>query len=113
MLPKENRLKKRSAFTATYKTGKSFHCDGVTVFCGREKKNDSPTKVGFVVSKKVHKRAVKRNRIRRLMRESFRLVLKEGFESRYMSLVFTASSRLLDKDFVQVNHTIRELVSRL
>ena len=78
MLQKENRLKKRSAFTATYRTGKSFHSMGATVFVGKEKKNENPTRVGFVVSKKVHKRAVKRNRLKRLLRESYRQLLKEN-----------------------------------
>ena len=40
MLKKEYRLKKRTAFTATYRTGKSFHKDGITVFCGKIKKED-------------------------------------------------------------------------
>ncbi len=114
MLPKENRLKKRNAFTATYKTGKSFHRDGITVFCGREKKMEIPTKVGFVVSKKIHKRAVKRNRIKRLMRESYRLILKNtGLSPRYMSLIFTASAKLLDKNFSEIDNTMKKLVDLL
>ena len=68
MLPKEYRLKKRVAFAATYRTGKSYHKNGITLFCGKEKKQEIPTKIGFVVSKKIHKRAVRRNRIKRLMR---------------------------------------------
>ena len=114
MLPKENRLKKRSAFTATYHTGKSFHKSGITIFCGKEKKNDNPTKIGFVVSKKIHKRAVKRNRIKRLMRESYRLILKnnEGNE-KYMSLIFIASSGALNKSFKDIDSVIKKLVQQL
>lgn len=114
MLPKEYRLKKRSAFAATYKSGKSHHKDGITMFCGREKNNDSPTKIGFVVSKKIHKRAVKRNRIKRLMRESYRLILKEqNVSNKYMSLVFVASQKLLGKDFQEVDKSLRKLVAML
>ena len=64
MLPKVYRLKKRTAFQATYRIGKSYHKDGITVFCGKKKTTELPTKIGFVVSKKIHKRAVKRNRIK-------------------------------------------------
>lgn len=114
MLPKEYRLKKRSAFSATYKTGKSFHKDGITMFLGKEKQNDLPTKVGFVVSKKIHKRAVKRNRIKRLMRESYRLLIKEGVVSdKYLSIIFVASSKLLNKRFKDIDAMIRILVSKL
>ena len=114
MLPKQYRLKKRSAFTATYKTGKVIHQKGITVFIGKNKKNDQPTKVGFVVSKKIHKRAVKRNRIKRLMRECYRLLLKDGnVPDKYISLIFVASSVLLEKDFNYVNNVIKKAVSQL
>ena len=114
MLPKEFRLKKRTAFAATYKTGKTLHKDGITVFIGKEKQIDSPTRVGFVVSKKIHKRAVKRNRIKRLMRESYRLLIKEGAVSdKYISLIFVASSKLLGKGFKEVDSAIRKLVYKL
>lgn len=114
MLPKEYRLKKRSAFNATYKTGTTFHIGGITMFCGKMKDNDHPTKVGFVVSKKIHKRAVRRNRIKRLMRESYRLRIKErGVSTKYLSIIFVASAKLLGKDFKYVSSTINKLADKL
>ena len=114
MLPKDYRLKRRSAFAATYKTGKTLHKDGITVFIGKEKQNEFPTRVGFVVSKKIHKRAVKRNRIKRLMRESYRLLIKEASVSdKYISLIFVASSKLLNMNFKDVDNAMRKLVYKL
>ncbi len=114
MLPEAYRLKKRSAFKATYKTGTTFHIGGITMFCGKTKDNDYPTKIGFVVSKKIHKRAVKRNRIKRLMRESYRLLIKEKTPStKYMSVIFVASAKLLGKDFNYVQSIINKLAEKL
>lgn len=113
MLQKVYRLKKRTAFQATYRVGKSYHKDGITVFCGKKKTTELPTKIGFVVSKKIHKRAVKRNRIKRLMRESLRLYIKniEGFDTEYMSLIFVASTKLLEKDFKSIDAAMKKLMS--
>lgn len=119
MLPRKYRLKKKTAFNATYKTGKAFHKNGLTVFCGRIKKNtelEFVTKIGFVVSKKVHKRAVKRNRMKRLMREAMRLRIKSynnEFDTKYLSIIFTGSTKLLDKDFKFINKTLNELIGMI
>lgn len=116
MLPKEYRLKKNSAFKATYKVNHSTRLGGVTLFAGILKKNDTPTKVGFVVSKKVHKRSVKRNRLKRLMRESYRLLLKEnntGNSQKYLSLVFIGSGHALGKDFKSMKENISKLLERI
>ena len=115
MLPRQYRLKKRTAFNATYKTGTSYHVGGVTLFCGKIK-NEGDTKIGFVVSKKIHKRAVKRNRIKRLMRESVRLFIKncaEKFDTKYMSLIFVASGKLLNKDYNYVSGCINGLMEKI
>jgi ribonuclease P protein component len=117
MLPKQYRLKNRLAFKATYKVKNSTHKGGVTLFVGISK-NDSeiPTKVGFVVSKKVHKRAVKRNRLKRLMRESYRVLLKEnklGNSQSYLSLIFVGSDRALDKNYSQIKSSIETMLERV
>lgn len=116
MLPKQYRLKKRSAFKAIYKVKNSSHKGGVTLFAGVLKKNESPTRVGFVVSKKVHKRAVKRNRLKRLMRESYRLLLKEnrlGNSQRFMSLIFVGTDRALGKSFSEVKSSVQKLLEKI
>ncbi len=116
MLPKQYRLKKRSAFKATYKVKNSTHSGGVTLFAGRKKTEEIPTKVGFVVSKKVHKRAVRRNRLKRLMRESYRLLLKDnqlGTSQQHLSLIFVGSTRALNKDFNYIKGHIKKLLERV
>ena len=114
MLPKDYRLKKRSAFAATYRTGKTLHEGGMTLFIGKRGNDTSVTKFGFVVSKKVHKRAVIRNRIKRQMRESVRLLLKSNkIGNNYLSLIFVASSKLIDKNYKYIDDTIKNLVSKL
>lgn len=116
MLPRQYRLKKRSAFKASYKVKNSTHSGGVTLFAGIKKTEEVPTKVGFVVSKKVHKRAVRRNRLKRLMRESYRLLLKDnqlGTSQQHLSLIFVGSTRALNKDFNYIKGHIKKLLERI
>ena len=117
MLKKQFRLKNKKAFNAIYKQRNSTHKGGVSLFAGIKKKDENqPSKVGFVVSKKTHKRAVKRNRLRRLIRESYRLLQKENnlFNSQeYMSLIFIGTENALGKSFHEIKHIVSELLKRL
>ena len=114
MLQKENRLKQKYAFNATYRVKNFHHKGGITVHVGKKSDENTPVKIGFVVSKKTHKRAVKRNRLKRLMRESIRLILKEDNSlNKYMSLVFTGHTSALGKSFNEIDKSIRILIKEI
>ncbi len=117
MLPKQFRLKNKAAFSATYRIKNSFHKGGVTLFAGKKKPEpEIATKTGFVVSKKTHKRSVKRNRLKRLMRESYRLLLKSGRTAnsqQYMSLIFVGGEKALGKSMNEIQTIVKSLLEKL
>lgn len=117
MLPKNQRLKKESAFKATYNVKNSVSDSYFILFAGKMKKQpDTPTRVGFVVSKKNHKRAVKRNRLKRLAREAYRTAFKENLidnAQNFMSLIFVARTPAIGKNFAEVKSSVVKLITKL
>ena len=87
------------------------------MFAGVKKTDENqPTRVGFVVSKKTHKRAVRRNRLRRLMREGYRILQKEnnlGNSQNYLSLIFVGGEKALGKTFLEIKEIVLKLLLRL
>ncbi len=117
MLPRNLRLNKDSAFKATYKVRNSCSDEFIILFAGRPKKDSqTQTRVGFVVSKKNHKRAVKRNRLKRIMREAYRTALKENSidnAQNFMSLIFTARNPAIGKDYATIKNSVVNLIRKL
>lgn len=73
-------LKKNYEFQRTLKKGKWYKANLVNVYIDENNKNLNY--IGIAVGKKVSKSSVKRNRIRRLIRESYRInenKIEKGF----------------------------------
>jgi ribonuclease P protein component len=70
-LRKEHKLKSRKAIDLLFKEGKSFSNFPFRVCCQRVEEKE--LKIGFTASSKNFKHATDRNRIKRLMREAYRL----------------------------------------
>lgn len=122
MLKRKFRLKKNSSFKATYSNRRVVSDEFFVLYGGRNKDNpENPTRIGFVVSKKIHKRAVKRNRIKRLIREATRLLIKEKTNERYVafqSLIFVAKDGTLkdgalELDFNKATASVTKLIDKL
>jgi ribonuclease P protein component len=107
LLKKENRLKSRGDFKRTLAGRRlcindCFVVYGLPVQSGPAEAHPVQPRVGFVVSKKIHKRAVQRNRIKRRLRELVRTCLlseKREALARYRTLVFIARSGSLTASY--------------
>lgn len=70
-------LKGKNTFSQAYSSGKKFYRDDAfAVFCYNNEKTINYY-IGISVGKKASKKAVIRNRIKRLIRESIRVIMKE------------------------------------
>ncbi len=68
--PKTSRLKLASDFRNLLRNSKSFRENGLAIYF--RKSSASESRLGIIVSKRVFKRAVDRNKIKRLVREFYR-----------------------------------------
>src|SRR3990167_3216498 len=86
MLPQEHRLRKMKDFDILWKEGRFVTGTLANAKVWQIQPEKYPRRkytmnellIGFVVSTKISKSAVKRNRVKRQMREVVRLLLKEG-----------------------------------
>lgn len=94
MLVKDNRLTRKKDFDNIYQKGKSLSFENINLKYIAN--NLSQSRVGFIVSQKISKKAVDRNRLKRLLRESFRLALKENKLKAGFDIVIVPYPKILD-----------------
>lgn len=69
-------------------------------------------RLGFVAGLKVSKRAVKRNRVKRQMREIVRLLLKEERVKKGYFVLVIAKPGILEKEYKEIESDIYQVFSR-
>ena len=119
MLVKSERLRKSSEFSAVYNSRRSVANSLLILYVGRKNPSNTPARVGFVVGKKVSKKAVKRNRIKRMMREAYKQLKKDmGSEMDWQRLIFIARPGLFSEetkiriDYQQIYNAIVDCIQK-
>lgn len=93
--PKEEKLKGKKLIDSLFKNGEWFSYGTIRIIS--YKYDDETFKLGVSASKKFFKKAVERNCVKRLLRESYRLnktLFKESFGEHSISMIFWVSSKL-------------------
>lgn len=125
MLKPENRLKKIRDFNLLFSRGRWVRGDFFDLkFLELDKyrqffpKNENPDvfvkqlKIAFAVGLKLSKKAVKRNRLRRLMREAARLLVKENRIRNGNHILISARPGSLDLSFDRVSVEIERIMKK-
>ena len=113
MLSKKHRLTTNSSFKATYCQNRVVSDEFFVLFAGKNKqKDDIETKIGFVVSKKIDKRATVRNKIKRRLREAMGQYLKEN-NPPYISLIYKAKENSVNADYNSILKSVYKLMDKL
>ncbi|MCD8266668.1 MAG: ribonuclease P protein component [Prevotellaceae bacterium] len=116
-LGKEERLRGRKLIDRLFSpAGRSLAAYPLrAVFCLDQREEGAAVRVLVSVPKRLHKRAVDRNRLRRLVGEAYRLnkgLLLPSLGSRRMSLAFLWMSRQME-GYQSVEARVRSLLERI
>ncbi|SHK12938.1 ribonuclease P protein component [Epilithonimonas mollis] len=106
--PTQEKLKKKSEIDLLFKKGKWISVDNLRIIYlhSSEKMPIESHKIGVSVSKKFFKRAVDRNRIKRLLRECYRLnkaLYQEAFGEKSIAMLFWVSKDLPEHNSIVEN----------
>lgn len=120
MLPQENRLKHMKDFEILFKEGRFVAGKLITAKIWkidptkfpRRKYGADDLKIGFVVGLKVSKSAVKRNRIKRQMREIVRLLLKDGKLKNGFHISIMAKPAMVGAEYSEIEKDVGEVLGR-
>ena len=102
MLPKPERLRRAKDFALLSQKGRVIYSP---FYALRLRPSQESTKVGFVTSTKVFKTAVKRNRAKRRMRETLRLLKSEWPKN--VDLLFILKYETFDAAFEDLRAAVR------
>lgn len=110
MLPKNERLRKNKDFERVFKYKCSVSTLSVVAYIEPKDpaSNDCLPCAGFIIGKKIHKKANKRNKVKRRMREAYRKLREENPEliKDFNAIIFIARLPILELDYFQIYENI-------
>lgn len=114
MLPKQHRLPLRKEFNQVKKQGQLFQGNLFSLLIARQYGSPpgckSPSRFAFIVSKKIHKKAVKRNKIRRMLVGSVQAFLSEIKSG--VDAVFLTKKVIIDKNFTEIKKEVKRIFKK-
>lgn len=118
--PKEEKLKKENEITLLFAKGKWRSCGNLRIIILKNHPDlqNENVKLGVSVSKRYFKKAVYRNRVKRLLRECYRLnkdLFKASFGDKTIAMLFWVSNELpekfqdVEKEFIKLCQSQKKL----
>jgi ribonuclease P protein component len=111
MLKKQNRLTSKFQFNVARKYGTRVDTDLASIYALKPKNYNGDTRVGVVVSSKFHKKAVKRNRARRLVREFFQANLANLPTNLWISVY--PKQQIIGKTYEEVTADFTKILQKI
>lgn len=108
MLPKENRLTEKGDFAKVLKGGRII--GGVFLSLAVHRGDGGAPKMGFIVSNKISKKAVERNRLKRLMRQAVKPHIDNIEDGSF--LVFLAKKKAANAASEEITRESQALLKR-
>ena len=109
-LPTKYRLKNRKEFDSVKKKGRLASGPFFSMLVFRDK-TEEPAKFGFVVSKKIDKRAVVRNKIRRLLSAAVMEVAAKAPAG--LKIIFLAKHPIKEANLAEMKQSLKSLAENL
>jgi len=109
VLPKDYRLPLRKEFNRLKKEGKIFQGQLFGLLTASQDKN-KVSRFAFVISNKIHKKANRRNRVRRLLTEAIHFFLpkiKKGHDG-----VFLVKKGIMEADLEKIKREMNSLLKK-
>ncbi len=107
MLQQINRLQKRRDFQRAYQKGRRTFLPEFTVYVLFRRSPNDPTRFGIVVSNKITKKAVLKNKAKRLTREAVRRLLRDRQIPEGLDVVLLGKKEILTSDYHKIEAHLR------
>jgi len=111
VLPKSNRLVSTYDYRRVLGSKRRYHTPLFTLVVAFSRSDQHPPRFGFVCSKKIDKRAVVRNKVRRWLQHSAREVynrIPNGFD-----LIFLAKKPIVNSSYAQIVAQLNQVLSKI